>query len=116
MRACACFPREVVSNCSSKFTCCPAPDVFFCVQQVLGHFKLLLILACGVAFFGEDTNPLRLLGMAVAFGGIVAYTTLKQNMANEWGAEAPREQKTLKEAAEEAALMQSQGDDEEGGH
>jgi hypothetical protein len=51
---------------------------------VLGHFKLLLILTCGIFLFGEDTNPLRLLGMALAFGGIVAYTTLKQSLANEW--------------------------------
>jgi hypothetical protein len=52
--------------------------------QVLGHFKLLVILSCGILLFGEDTNPLRLLGMGLAFGGIVAYTTLKQNIASGW--------------------------------
>ena len=40
--------------------------------QVLGHFKLLVILLFGVLFFGEDTNLFRLAGMALAFVGIVA--------------------------------------------
>lgn len=52
--------------------------------QVLGHFKLLVILTAGIVFLGEDSNPWRLLGMALAFAGIVAYTTIKQKTADEW--------------------------------
>merc|ERR1712227_61940 len=40
--------------------------------QVLGHFKLLVILAAGIFAFGEDTNSTRLCGMALAFAGIVS--------------------------------------------
>ena len=52
--------------------------------QVLGHFKLLVILAAGIFVFGEDTNSTRLCGMALAFAGIVSYTTLKQNSKSGW--------------------------------
>ena len=51
---------------------------------MLGHFKLLLILTAGIVFFHEDTNRIRLMGMALAFFGIVTYTTLKQNAASGW--------------------------------
>lgn len=52
--------------------------------QVLGHFKLLVILASGIFLFKEDSNLVRLSGMLLAFAGIVMYTTLKQNMASGW--------------------------------
>lgn len=52
--------------------------------QVLGHFKLLVILAAGIFIFKEDANELRLAGMLLAFAGIVMYTTLKQGMASGW--------------------------------
>lgn len=52
--------------------------------QVLGHFKLLVILAAGIFFFREDANYVRLGGMVLAFAGIVMYTTFKQNMASGW--------------------------------
>ena len=70
------------------FACCLA----FCVNlstflvightnpvtyQVLGHFKLVLILISGVVLFGEDSNVVRLAGMALAFCGILAYTEIK---------------------------------------
>lgn len=45
--------------------------------QVLGHAKLCLILTSGLLFFGEDSNPIRLCGMALAFSGIVAYSHLR---------------------------------------
>lgn len=54
------------------------------VYNVLGHFKLLVILAGGLLFNGEDTNSTRLFGMLLAFGGIVQYTHLKQNIGNNW--------------------------------
>lgn len=49
--------------------------------QVLGHFKLLVILAAGILVFHEDANYLRLGGMFLAFAGVVIYTTLKQGIA-----------------------------------
>jgi len=49
---------------------------------VLGHFKLLVILAAGILIFEEDANGLRLAGMLLAFAGVVMYTTLKQGMAS----------------------------------
>ncbi|CAM9626862.1 unnamed protein product, partial [Choristocarpus tenellus] len=52
--------------------------------QVLGHFKLLVILAAGICAFGESANLRRLMGMAIAMGGIVTYTTLKQGMSSGW--------------------------------
>ncbi|GMI26488.1 hypothetical protein TeGR_g8017 [Tetraparma gracilis] len=45
--------------------------------QVLGHFKLVIILLSGVLLFGEDSNVVRLTGMAMAFCGILAYTEFK---------------------------------------
>ena len=52
--------------------------------QVLGHFKLLVILAAGILLFHEDANYLRLGGMFLAFAGVVMYTTLKQGIASGW--------------------------------
>ncbi len=46
--------------------------------QVLGHFKLVLILISGVIMFGEDSNVIRLSGMVMAFCGILAYSELKR--------------------------------------
>eukprot|EP00903_Cladosiphon_okamuranus_P010526 g9956.t1 len=52
--------------------------------QVLGHFKLVVILLVGVAGFGEQSSPARLSGMALALAGIVGYTTLKQGLGSGW--------------------------------
>ena len=52
--------------------------------QVLGHFKLLVILAAGILIFEEDANGLRLSGMLLAFVGVVTYTTLKQGTNSGW--------------------------------
>jgi solute carrier family 35 protein E3 len=54
------------------------------VYNVLGHFKLLVILTGGLIFQGEDSNPIRLFGMALAFAGITHYTNLKQTIASQW--------------------------------
>ena len=51
---------------------------------MLGHFKLLVILAAGIFLFREDANYTRLAGMLLAFAGIVSYTSFKQNMASGW--------------------------------
>mmetsp|Transcript_6253 Transcript_6253/g.24369 ORF Transcript_6253/g.24369 Transcript_6253/m.24369 type:complete len:330 (-) Transcript_6253:57-1046(-) len=52
--------------------------------QVLGHFKLVIILTAGVVWFNEEANSQRLLGMILALLGIILYTTLKQNMPSGW--------------------------------
>jgi solute carrier family 35 protein E3 len=52
--------------------------------NVLGHFKLLVILTGGVLFMNGDKSPIVLLGMALAFIGITAYTHLKQSIADSW--------------------------------
>lgn len=60
------------------------PHFPFSPLQVLGHFKLLVILAAGIFLFREDANYVRLAGMLLAFAGIVSYTSLKQNMSSGW--------------------------------
>ena len=54
------------------------------VYNVLGHFKLLVILTGGLLFMDGDQNPVRLFGMVLAFAGIVQYTNLKQTIENNW--------------------------------
>jgi len=54
------------------------------VYNVLGHFKLLVILTGGLLFMDGDRNPVRLCGMALAFAGIVDYTNVKQGLENNW--------------------------------
>ena len=48
--------------------------------NVLGHFKLIVVLTGGIVFFKGDTNPVRLCGMALAFAGVVWYTHLKMKV------------------------------------
>ena len=68
------------------------------VYNVLGHFKLLVILSGGLVFQNEDRNPIRLLGMTLAFAGIVKYTDLKQTMGNTaWGQK--KEEENLQQPA-----------------
>lgn len=62
----------------------PTPPPHLHVHTQTGHFKLLVILTAGIFIFHEDANWVRLSGMALAFAGIVSYTTLKQNMASGW--------------------------------
>jgi solute carrier family 35 protein E3 len=38
--------------------------------NIVGHIKTVLILAGGVIFFGDSMAPQKLLGVAVALGGI----------------------------------------------
>jgi solute carrier family 35 protein E3 len=64
--------------------------------QVLGHFKLVIILVSGVLLFGEDSNVVRLVGMACAFCGILAYTEIKQRGAKKPPAAAqPRSEEVV---------------------
>jgi len=52
--------------------------------NVLGHFKLCIILAGGIVFFHGDTQPKVLFGIVTTFVGVVLYTHLKQNIAENW--------------------------------
>jgi len=52
--------------------------------NVLGHFKLCVILFSGWMFFQEDMNTKKFLGIMIAFLGVVWYTHLKQSIDNEW--------------------------------
>jgi len=52
--------------------------------NVLGHFKLCVILFSGYLFFNEDMNIKKLCGTVLAFFGVVLYTHLKQTIDNEW--------------------------------
>lgn len=54
------------------------------MSQVLGHFKLVVILAVGVIAFDESSSAMRLAGMALALVGIVDYTALKQKVGSGW--------------------------------
>jgi solute carrier family 35, member E3 len=40
--------------------------------NVLGHFKLVFVLAGGILLFGGDANPKRLFGMGLTFAGVLA--------------------------------------------
>ena len=52
--------------------------------NVLGHFKLCVVLVGGVLLFNGDTNTKRMMGMAITFFGVVVYTTLKQRISESW--------------------------------
>jgi len=48
--------------------------------NVLGHFKLCVILISGFLLFGEDTNAMKLAGTLLAFSGVVWYTHVQQSI------------------------------------
>jgi hypothetical protein len=48
--------------------------------NVLGHFKLCVILISGFLLFGEDTNIMKLAGTFLAFAGVVWYTHVQQSI------------------------------------
>lgn len=52
--------------------------------NVLGHFKLCVILISGYVMFGEDMNPAKAMGTALAFAGVVLYTHFQQTLSNGW--------------------------------
>jgi solute carrier family 35 protein E3 len=47
--------------------------------NVLGHFKLCVILSLGFLFFGQKLDAKNLTGVAVTLAGVFWYTHLKQN-------------------------------------
>lgn len=50
----------LVIGCTSSLT-----------YNVVGHIKTVLILSGGCLFFGDEMPPKKLLGVAVAMGGII---------------------------------------------
>ena len=52
--------------------------------NVLGHFKLCVILLSGFLFFGEDANTMKLIGTLMTLIGVIAYTHLQQNLKSGW--------------------------------
>ena len=47
-------------------------------------FKLIVVLVGGIFMFNGDTNPKRLIGMAITFGMVVVYSVLKQRISENW--------------------------------
>jgi solute carrier family 35 protein E3 len=54
--------------------------------NILGHFKLVVILSSGILLFGNKTNTKQCIGMASAFVGIVGYSHLKMFIQSGWDA------------------------------
>eukprot|EP00823_Brevimastigomonas_motovehiculus_P002514 TRINITY_DN1530_c0_g1_i1.p1 TRINITY_DN1530_c0_g1~~TRINITY_DN1530_c0_g1_i1.p1 ORF type:complete len:371 (-),score=93.29 TRINITY_DN1530_c0_g1_i1:50-1162(-) len=52
--------------------------------NVLGHFKLCVVLFSGWIFFAEDMNSKKLFGAVLTVTGVILYTHLKQKIDNEW--------------------------------
>mmetsp|Transcript_31192 Transcript_31192/g.39994 ORF Transcript_31192/g.39994 Transcript_31192/m.39994 type:complete len:319 (-) Transcript_31192:251-1207(-) len=50
--------------------------------QVLGHFKTILIIILGVVLFNKLTDNRNLVGIAIALGGVVAYTEVKRRVSS----------------------------------
>lgn len=52
--------------------------------NVLGHFKLCVILLSGFLFFGESANQMKIIGTLLTLGGVITYTHLQQNLKSGW--------------------------------
>jgi solute carrier family 35 protein E3 len=70
--------------------------------NVLGHFKLVCILASGFLFFEEEANATKLFGTALTFGGVLIYTHLQQNLKSGW---ETRDKAAAASAAQQAATQ-----------
>ena len=75
--------------------------------NVLGHFKLCVILLSGFLFFGEDANPTKIAGTVLTLIGVVAYTHLQQNLKSGW--EARGDAAKQAQAAAAAAPTEPEG-------
>ena len=63
--------------------------------NVLGHFKLCVILLSGFLFFHEDANMWKVVGTLLTLAGVIAYTHLQQNLKSGWeGREKAAQQTT----------------------
>jgi len=52
--------------------------------NVLGHFKLCVVLFTGWMLFQEEMGGVKLFGTLLTFAGVVTYSTLQQNLDNGW--------------------------------
>jgi solute carrier family 35 protein E3 len=52
--------------------------------NVLGHFKLCVILLSGFLFFSEQANGMKILGSLLTLAGVITYTHLQQNLKSGW--------------------------------
>ncbi|KAG2495895.1 hypothetical protein HYH03_006133 [Edaphochlamys debaryana] len=75
--------------------------------QVLGHAKTLLVLLGGWALFGEAMPPRKVMGMLLAFSGMVGYGYFASRAAME--AKAVREREAAAAAAAAAAAGSGAG-------
>jgi len=78
--------------------------------NVLGHFKLCVILISGWLFFDEDMNLKKSIGTVMAFAGVIAYTHLKQTIANDWNTQRYRPV-AQSETAGDTELLEETGTD-----
>lgn len=69
--------------------------------NVLGHFKLCVILLSGFLLFGEDTNSKKVMGTLMTLAGVITYTHFQQNLKTGWEARD-------KNAAAQASATQQQ--------
>ena len=59
--------------------------------NVIGHLKLIIVLAGGVAFFGDQMPPKKLTGVCIALAGIAWYSFQVRTSATLHGAKPPSE-------------------------
>jgi solute carrier family 35, member E3 len=62
------FSTFLVIDCTSPLT-----------YSVCGHVKTVAIILGGVALFGEDLQPIKAMGVAIALAGVAAYTALRRH-------------------------------------
>jgi len=76
---------------SSILAFCVNLSIFFVIGKtspisynVLGHFKLCVILVFGFVVFGEDSNAYKVIGTIMAFFGVVVYTHFNLKVKSSW--------------------------------
>jgi len=94
------YPYTIPSMCAIGASCllafCVNLSIFLVIGKsspiaynVLGHFKLCVILITGLVLFGEEMSGVKLLGTLMTFAGVVVYSTLQQNIDNGWDKPKP---------------------------
>lgn len=51
--------------------------------NIVGHLKIVSILAMGHLFFGDSMQPKKILGILLALSGVVAYSLLRLGTIHE---------------------------------
>jgi solute carrier family 35, member E3 len=93
------FPYDTASltaigiSCSLAF--CVNLSIFLVIgntspisYNVLGHFKLTVILTSGWMMFGENMNTEKGFGVVMAVAGVIAYSFIKMNIPSGWDSRA----------------------------